>query len=189
MKRINLGGIFIVALFAVFLFAESGFTTSFDLNVVVSDREAKLRLANGCGEVFQISRVALPAKRSKLPIEGKIVSVDVNPDWYPGPRAKAKYARRKIFLPKVVPAGNCYNAMGKVRFIIRYVSKHADPNSRIHGTKDPSCLGKRVTLNCFRMANKEALQLASWLTGKSIGELTKLKGRIDITPVDFYYIK
>lgn len=62
-------------------------------------------------------------------------------------------------LPSTVRPGDPQNAMGKVKFRIVFENGFNQP-IMLHGTNNPSSIGKRATRGCVRMYNKDGLELA-----------------------------
>jgi len=72
------------------------------------------------------------------------------PDWYPPPEMVA----RQPYLPRVV-AGGPGNPLGARALYI------GGTEYRIHGTNDPSSIGKFMSSGCIRMTNDNAIDLYS----------------------------
>jgi len=70
------------------------------------------------------------------------------PDWYPPPEMVA----RQPYLPRVV-AGGPGNPLGARAMYI------GGTEYRIHGTNDPSSIGKFMSSGCIRMTNDNAIDL------------------------------
>lgn len=84
-----------------------------------------------------------------------IVNVGRKAEW-PEWRPPAEMRQRDPSLPELVPPGP-RNPLG-ARAI--YLHKNgADTLYRIHGTNDPSTIGGNVSSGCFRMTNKDVLDL------------------------------
>jgi len=72
-----------------------------------------------------------------------------NPDWYPKPGLK-------------IPFGDSRNILGT-----RWIGFRNTPEHRgfgIHGTSDPSSIGREESSGCVRMLNREVEILFDWLT-------------------------
>lgn len=105
--------------------------------------------------------VAVPASSNPypLPIFGEVKKIEFNPTWYPTAKTRTAYLKKKkILLPTIVKPGDPHNAMGKVKFIIEF--KNLKMPIRLHGTNNPNSIGKKITRNCIRMYNEDALELA-----------------------------
>ena len=70
------------------------------------------------------------------------------PDWYPPPEMIA----RQPYLPRVI-AGGPGNPLGARAMYI------GGTEYRIHGTNDPSSIGKFMSSGCIRMTNDSAIDL------------------------------
>jgi TolA-binding protein/LysM repeat protein len=115
-----------------------------DYRIVVSKSKNTLILKTKEGEKIKIYTVAT-GKHNNTPVgEFKVVSKIENPTWY---------SEEGVF-----PPGNPKNILG-VRWI--GISK---PGYGIHGTTDPSSLGKQSTRGCIRMLNEEVTELYKLVT-------------------------
>lgn len=93
-----------------------------------------------------------------LPLIGEVKRIEFNPWWYPTKATRITYLQKKgIDLPNAVPPGDPKNAMGKAKITIVF-EKFGIP-IRIHGTNDPSSIGKRISRGCIRMYNENVLEL------------------------------
>lgn len=70
------------------------------------------------------------------------------PDWYPPP----EMLKRQPYLPRMM-AGGPGNPLGARAMYI------GGTEYRIHGTNDPSTIGKHVSSGCIRMTNDNAIDL------------------------------
>src|SRR5512139_1336996 len=70
------------------------------------------------------------------------------PDWYP----PAEMIARQPYLPRMV-AGGPGNPLGARALYI------AGTQYRIHGTNDPTTIGKHVSSGCIRLTNKDVIDL------------------------------
>jgi lipoprotein-anchoring transpeptidase ErfK/SrfK len=75
------------------------------------------------------------------------------PDWYPPPEMIA----RQPYLPRMI-AGGPGNPLGARAMYI------GGTEYRIHGTNDPSSIGKFVSSGCIRMTNDNAIDLYNRVT-------------------------
>ncbi len=118
--------------------------------------------------------VALPRVTPKLPATGRVVRVIKDPVWYPTESTRRYYFRKKgVELPQRIEPGSKLNAMGQAKLIIVFESGDINHAVRVHGTNDPTSIGKRVSRGCIRMRNEDILALSSLisadlLSGKSI---------------------
>lgn len=74
----------------------------------------------------------------------KIIQKIKNPDWRPPKSIKEDMAQYGTVLPDVVPAGPD-NPLGQ------YAMRLSLPSYLIHGTNDPTGVGRRVSSGCIRM--------------------------------------
>ncbi len=113
------------------------------------------QLANGSRKLVKEYTVATARKGMDHP-EGKgyVTKIDTNPWWYPTPDMKRRAAKRGKSLKPVAP-GKKGNPMGSVKIHLSH-----GPTYRIHGTNRPDQIGRRVSLGCIRMLNKDGLELA-----------------------------
>jgi lipoprotein-anchoring transpeptidase ErfK/SrfK len=72
------------------------------------------------------------------------------PDWYPPP----EMVRRQPYLPRMM-AGGPGNPLGARALYI------GGTEYRIHGTNDPSTIGKHVSSGCIRLSNADIIDLFS----------------------------
>ncbi len=72
------------------------------------------------------------------------------PDWYP----PAEMIQRQPYLPRMV-AGGPGNPLGARAMYL------GGSEYRIHGTNDPSTIGKRVSSGCIRLTNEDVEDLYS----------------------------
>jgi len=70
------------------------------------------------------------------------------PDWYPPPEMVA----RQPYLPRMI-AGGPGNPLGARAMYL------GGTEYRIHGTNDPSSIGKHMSSGCIRMTNDNAIDL------------------------------
>lgn len=87
--------------------------------------------------------------------KGYVTKIDTNPWWYPTVDMKRRAARQGKSLKPVAP-GKRGNPMGSVKIHLSH-----GPTYRIHGTNRPKQIGRRVSLGCIRMHNKDGLELAA----------------------------
>lgn len=74
----------------------------------------------------------------------KVIQKIKDPDWHPPASIKADMAQYGTVLPDVVPAGPD-NPLGQ------YAMRLSLPSYLIHGTNDPTGVGRRVSSGCIRM--------------------------------------
>ncbi|MFA6037707.1 MAG: L,D-transpeptidase family protein [Legionellales bacterium] len=81
----------------------------------------------------------------KTPIrEGKVVDKEANPSWHVPKSILAENAARGVHTPAVVGPGP-NNPLGK------YALRLSIPGYLIHGTSNPTSIGRRVSHGCIRM--------------------------------------
>lgn len=126
----------------------------------VNVKEKILILHDGAGQELQRYAIAVPKNNwLPLPLAGKIKRIEMDPWWRPTEATKIAYLEKKgVELPDVVPPNDPQNAMGKVKIVIEF-EKFAEP-IRIHGTNEPSSIGKRISRGCIRMRNEDIVALA-----------------------------
>ena len=88
------------------------------------------------------------------------------PDWYPPPEMIA----RQPYLPRMV-AGGPGNPLGARAMYI------GGTEYRIHGTNDPSTIGKFVSSGCIRMTNQDVVDLYN---------RAKLGAKVIVLPMDMH---
>ncbi|MDP2938713.1 MAG: L,D-transpeptidase family protein, partial [Candidatus Omnitrophota bacterium] len=71
-------------------------------------------------------------------------------------------------LPKIIEPGDPRNAMGAAQIKIKFNSNDIYPTIRIHGTNNEESIGRRVTLGCIRLHNKDILELIGIIEGKQV---------------------
>ena len=84
----------------------------------------------------------------------KITAKTPNPTWTPPASIKAEHAKNGDPLPNVVPAGPD-NPLGPFKFTLGM------PGYLIHGSNAKFGIGTGTSHGCFRMFNKNVLQMAS----------------------------
>jgi len=99
---------------------------------------------------------------------GYATKVEFDPFWYPTDFS-VEYMNDKLVRAGKQPAyrkgeairpGDPRNAMGKFKIHLSHSTPTKGRVFRIHGTNDPSSIGKRVSGGCTRMKNEEGLELA-----------------------------
>ena len=91
-------------------------------------------------EPVGIGRIGWETPKGKT----KIVKKQRHPTWYSPKSVREWRAKQGVILPKVVPPGPD-NPLGD------YALRLSWPAYLIHGTNDPSGVGRRVTAGCVRM--------------------------------------
>ncbi len=118
-----------------------------EASVVVTKREFRLYFLQGGAYVREF---AVGLGRAGLTPEATFVIEDkmINPDWYPRPGVK-------------IPYGDPGNILGS-----RWLGFRDTEQFRgfgIHGTKDPSSIGREESSGCVRMHQEDVERLFSWV--------------------------
>jgi len=100
------------------------------------------------GGVLRTYRIAVGREGAQWTGTTHVTGKRKNPEWRPTPNMRRKNPK----LPAVVKPGPS-NPLG-IRAI--YL---AEGYLRIHGTNDPSSIGKAVSSGCFRMRNEDVAEL------------------------------
>lgn len=150
--------------------AEAGYVR-YVIRVKINNCE--LIIEDGNRQEIKRYLVAVPASikpHYPLPLVGKLKSIELNPIWYPTAKTRAAYLKEKgVNLPVVVKPGDSRNAMGAAKFIFEF--KNWKEPIRLHGTNEPSLIGRRVTRGCIRMHNLDILELAEIIKNSGEGEI------------------
>lgn len=115
--------------------------------IVIETGRRVLHFISGPGDIVTYP-IAVGREGAQWTGTTSVVAKKANPDWRPTPNMR----RRNPSLPAVVAAGPA-NPLG-IRAI--YL---AEGYLRIHGTNDPSSIGKAVSSGCFRMRNEDVTEL------------------------------
>lgn len=118
--------------------------------VVVKTGERRLYLVLGGGTALRYPvgvGKAGKAWAGRTYIDGK----HVRPAWSPPRDVK----RDKPWLPDVIPGGSPRNPMGAAALTL------SGDEYAIHGTNDPSSIGRFVSYGCIRMHNQDIVDLYS----------------------------
>lgn len=115
--------------------------------IVIETAERLLHFVEGEGRV-RTYRIAVGREGAQWTGTTRVTGKRKNPEWRPTPNMR----KRNPGLPAVVPPGPS-NPLG-IRAI--YL---AEGYLRIHGTNDPSSIGKAVSSGCFRMRNEDVAEL------------------------------
>jgi lipoprotein-anchoring transpeptidase ErfK/SrfK len=81
--------------------------------------------------------------------KGAIAGKFLRPPWAPPKKLKLE----KPWTPDYIPSGSPSNPMGAAAMTLN-VDQYA-----IHGTNDPSSIGRNVSFGCIRMHNRDILDL------------------------------
>jgi lipoprotein-anchoring transpeptidase ErfK/SrfK len=116
--------------------------------IVVKTAERRLYLVLGDGTALRypvgVAR-ASKAWAGETFIDGKYVK----PAWAPPPEVR----RDRPWLPDLIPGGSPRNPMG-----VAALTLNGDDYA-IHGTNDPSSIGRFVSYGCIRMFNRDIADL------------------------------
>ena len=119
--------------------------------IIISNDDLTLHLVLGNGKA---ARYNISVGRDGFTWKG-VSRVGRKTEW-PEWRPPAAMRKRQPSLPSFVPAGP-YNPLG-ARAIYLYQNGR-DTLYRIHGTNDSSSIGGYETSGCFRLSNKDVLEL------------------------------
>lgn len=111
---------------------------------------------------------------SKYPLGiGYVTAIEFSPAWYPTAYSRSQFAKKNIFLPKIVPANHSLNCMGSVKICLSHSVPGKGKVYRIHGTRpqDRKTVGTRASGGCIRMLNEDALELAKLISTGTIVEI------------------
>ncbi len=136
------------------------------LTVSINERNLTLYKINTTEtEKLGFYPIAAPANDwLPLPLIGKVKKIEINPWWYPTEKTRIAYLKKKgTELPSVLKPDDLRNAMGKAKIIINF--ENFETPIRIHGTNDPSSIGKRVSRGCIRMHNEDIEKMAQTIQG------------------------
>jgi len=161
MRRIVL---FVAAIFLFVLFPQIVIADSWDYTIRVhyEGPEGFLTLHDSDGQQVARYPVALPYYMpSYLPAVGRVVRTLYRPTWVP----TANICRRTGHC-RAVPPGPA-NPLGVGFFVLRF-SGRGDNMVGIHGTNQPSKIGKRVSSGCIRMHNADWKKLEARIRGSRI---------------------
>lgn len=137
-------------------------------DIVIDFSDISLYLFDGLNRVAKYP-VALPRVTPKLPATGKVVRIIKDPVWYPTESTRKYYLKKKgVELPKRIEPGAKNNAMGKAKMMIVFDGNNIHCAVRVHGTNDPTSIGKRVSRGCIRMHNRDILALHGMLNGQEV---------------------
>lgn len=99
-----------------------------------------------------------------LPLIGEVKKTELNPLWYPTKKTRIAYLNKNgVELPEIIKPGDQKNAMGLAKIVVEF--ENFKTPIRIHGTNDPSSIGKRVSRGCIRMHNNQILELVEIIKG------------------------
>ena len=110
---------------------------------IVVDKSQKFLMLKADGEIFKTYAIATGKEKTPTPV-GKftVITKIVDPPWYQ-------------LNGKMIPAGDPANQLGS-----RWLGL-SKPSYGIHGTIDPSSIGRNATEGCIRMKNSDVEELFS----------------------------
>lgn len=154
---------YVIVLFGLVLIGQARAETS--IEVRFSDNPPTLYLLqDGKVEVTYPVAVARPSVKAKfrLPVEAKAVQVIVHAPWYPTQLSRAVFPsqHKGVSLPAMVPWDDPRNLIGVGKIILVFPPGWSSKPLRIHGTPEPSSIGKHVSSGCVRMLNADFVDLA-----------------------------
>lgn len=126
-----------------------------------------LTLTDEMGAELAQYPVALPKSSANppLPTDGVVTRAEKYPSWTPTPSTRAAMAKQGKHLAAHYPPRHPKNAMGSGKISITYSTPRTPSTIRIHGTIDPSSIGKRASRGCIRMHNRDILALIDHIRG------------------------
>jgi outer membrane protein OmpA-like peptidoglycan-associated protein/lipoprotein-anchoring transpeptidase ErfK/SrfK len=114
--------------------------------------------ADGSKKLVRPYKVATAKSGTPFPKGvGQVTGIDFEPWWYPTENMKRRAWSIGKRLAPVAP-GSSRNPMGSFKIHLSHGNNGGA--FRIHGTNQPSQIGRRVSLGCIRMNNEEGLELA-----------------------------
>jgi lipoprotein-anchoring transpeptidase ErfK/SrfK len=116
--------------------------------IVVSTSDRQLHLVLGNGEAITYP-VGVGKAGKSWAGKGAIAGKFLRPPWAPPKKLKLE----KPWTPDYIPSGSPSNPMGAAAMTLN-VDQYA-----IHGTNDPSSIGRNVSFGCIRMHNRDILDL------------------------------
>ncbi|MCB1539245.1 MAG: L,D-transpeptidase [Rhodospirillales bacterium] len=123
-------------------------------DVIIDPHAHRLYLVIGPGRVRAYA-IAVGRQGDRMPAgDYRIYRKADWPDWYP-----TEEMRIKQNLPEKI-AGGPGNPLGAVAMYLQTLAGK-DDLYRIHGTNDPSSIGKSVSHGCIRMLNQDAVELST----------------------------
>ncbi len=137
----------------------------------VSLKELKLYLIDLEDNVFSYP-VAGPSFGSyPYALEGIVQEIQIKPVWYPTEKTRRDFLKKGRRLPRAVPPGP-QNPLGAAALKIHWTN-WKEP-VLIHGTNDPSSIGRRVTRGCIRLHNKHIMEIVKLIQVKEGGSKVRV---------------
>jgi lipoprotein-anchoring transpeptidase ErfK/SrfK len=122
--------------------------TSHGASIVIKTRQRRLHLRYGNGTVKTYA-IAVGRAGKQWYGQSRIVSKLSRPSWSPPPEVKRDHPE----LPPLIKGGARNNPMGAAAMVL------AGGKYAIHGTNRPSSIGTFASYGCFRMHNRDVLDL------------------------------
>lgn len=114
--------------------------------------------ADGSQKLVRPFKVATAKSGTPFPKGvGQVTDIEFDPWWFPTENMKRRAMSSGKRLAPVAP-GSSRNPMGAFKIHLSHGNNGGA--FRIHGTNQPSQIGRRVSLGCIRMNNEEGLELA-----------------------------
>lgn len=109
--------------------------------------------------------------KERRQVWAKIQLIDMQPDWTPPENVKKRALAEGRILKDYYPPGSS-NAMGAAKIKLN-IPGYKNNVIRIHGTDNPSSVGKNESSGCPRLKNKNILKLIKAIGGpkKGVGKL------------------
>ena len=108
------------------------------------------------GQLVRTYTVATPGPGMPRPHGlGRVTKIEFDPWWVPTKNIRKRALRKGQRLPSAIRPGSPANPMGRFKLHLSH-----GQGFRIHGTNQPSLIGRRVSSGCIRMRNDQGLELA-----------------------------
>jgi hypothetical protein len=147
------------------LLQESGEHPGYSITVSMSRKRLWLfsKTPEGESELVADYEVAVPRHEADDPLGvGRVTRIDMDPWWHPPASIREEARQKGVDLPRSVPPGHALNPMGVFKIYLSH-NKGGHTSYRIHGTRRPELVGRRVSHGCIRMRNEEGLKLAQMI--------------------------
>jgi lipoprotein-anchoring transpeptidase ErfK/SrfK len=121
---------------------------AYGTSIIIKTKQRRLQLLNGNGTV-KVYTIAVGRAGKQWYGQTRIVSKLSRPSWSPPPEVKRDHPE----LPPLIKGGAHNNPMGAAAMIL------AGGKYAIHGTNRPSSIGTFASYGCFRMHNRDVVDL------------------------------
>jgi lipoprotein-anchoring transpeptidase ErfK/SrfK len=121
---------------------------SYGASIIIRTKQRRLHLRNGNGTV-KVYTIAVGRAGKQWYGQTRIVSKLSRPSWSPPPEVKRDHPE----LPPLIKGGAHNNPMGAAAMVL------AGGKYAIHGTNRPRSIGTFASYGCFRMHNRDVLDL------------------------------